>query len=95
MSAAGLLSLTLAIAIYLFVEALLEIFLSFQLRPLPGTGWVLFDGVVTLILGLMIWRTWPWSTEWAIGILVGVRMLFSGVSRLMLSLAARRALEFA
>jgi len=38
----------------------------------------------------MIWRTWPLSTEWAIGTLVGVSMLFSGVSRLMLSLAARR-----
>jgi uncharacterized membrane protein HdeD (DUF308 family) len=92
----GLLSLTLALAIYLFVEALLEIFLSFQLRPLPGTGWLLFDGVVTLILALMIWRTWPSSTEWAIGILVGISMLFSGVSRLMMSLAARRlAHEFA
>jgi uncharacterized membrane protein HdeD (DUF308 family) len=86
----GLVSLTLALAVYLFVEAMLEFFLSFQLRPLPGTGWLLFDGIVTLILALMIWRTWPWSTEWAIGILVGVSMLFSGVSRLMLSLAARR-----
>jgi uncharacterized membrane protein HdeD (DUF308 family) len=89
----GLLSLTLVLAVYLFVEGLLEIFFSFQLRPLPGTGWLLFDGVVTLVLSLMIWRTWPWSTEWAIGILVGVSMLFSGVSRLMLSLAARRGIH--
>lgn len=85
----GLLSLTLAIAIYLFVEAALEVSLAFQLRPLPGTGWLLFDGAVTFIVGLMIFWTWPWSTEWAIGILVGVSMLFSGLSRLMISLTTR------
>jgi uncharacterized membrane protein HdeD (DUF308 family) len=87
---AGLASLTLALAIYLFVEGVLELVLGFHLRPAPGSGWVLFDAVVTLILAVMIWRTWPSSTEWVIGTLVGISMLFSGFSRLMLSLAARR-----
>jgi uncharacterized membrane protein HdeD (DUF308 family) len=59
---------------------------------MPGSGWLLFDGVVTLILALLIWRTWPSDTEWVIGTLVGISMLFSGISRLRLSLAARRAL---
>jgi uncharacterized membrane protein HdeD (DUF308 family) len=53
------------------------------------SGWFLFDGVVTLILAVMIWRTWPSSSAWVIGTLVGISMLFSGVSRLALSLAAR------
>jgi uncharacterized membrane protein HdeD (DUF308 family) len=39
----------------------------------------------------MLWATWPSSTEWAIGTLVGISIFFSGVSRLMISLAARRA----
>ena len=86
---AGLASLTLALAIYLFAEGVLELILSFVLRPMPGSGWLLFDGVITLILGVMIWRTWPSSTEWVIGTLVGISILFSGVTRLMLSLAAR------
>jgi len=86
---AGLLSLTLALAIYLLLEAILEFALGLKLRPLPGSGWLLFDGILTLILAAMIWRAWPSSSEWAIGILVGVSMLFSGTSRLMLSLAAR------
>lgn len=86
---AGLLSLTLALAIYLFLEAVLEFALGFKLRPRPGSGWLLFDGILTLILAVMIWRAWPSSSEWAIGILVGVSMLFSGTSRLILSLAAR------
>ena len=85
----GLESLTLALAIYLFVEAILEFLLGFALRPLPGSGWLLLDGVVTLVLAVMIWRTWPSSTGWVIGTLVGISMLFSGTSRLMLSLAAR------
>ena len=86
---AGLMSLTIALAIYLFLEAVLEFVLGFTLRPLPGTGWLVFDGIVTLILAVMIWRTWPSSTAWVIGTLVGISMLFSGTARLMLSLAAR------
>jgi uncharacterized membrane protein HdeD (DUF308 family) len=87
---AGLVALTLALAIYLFLKAVLEFVAWGVLRRLPGIGWLLFDGVVTLILAAMIWKTWPASTEWAIGTLVGVSMLFSGMSRLMLSLAARQ-----
>ena len=83
--AAGLAALTLALAIYLFLEAVLEFIAWNYLRRLAGAGWLLFDGVVTLILAVMIWRTWPSSTEWVIGTLVGVSMLFSGTSRLMLS----------
>jgi uncharacterized membrane protein HdeD (DUF308 family) len=89
---AGLASLTLFLAIYLFVEGVLELVLSFRLRPMPGSNWLLFDGIITLILAILISRSWPSSTEWVIGTLVGISMLFSGASRLSLSLAARRLL---
>ncbi|HTS12754.1 MAG TPA: DUF308 domain-containing protein [Candidatus Limnocylindrales bacterium] len=87
----GLESLTLALAIYLLIESILEFVLGFSLRPLPGSGWLLFDGIITLILAVMIWRAWPSSTGWAIGLLVGISMLFSGSSRLAISLIARSA----
>ena len=90
---AGLASLTLILAIYLFVEGILELILGFHLRPAPGWIWTVFNGIVTLILAIMIWRTWPASTVWAIGTLVGISMLFSGWSRLMLSLAAKRVVN--
>lgn len=90
---AGLASLTLALAIYLAAEGVLELILSYQLRSMSGAGWLLFDGIVTLILAVMIWRTWPWSSAWAIGTLVGVSMIFSGAARLMISLAARRVVR--
>jgi len=86
----GMVSLTLALAIYLFVESILEFILAVRLRPLPGSGWLFVDGIVTLILAVLIWRTWPSSTEWVLGTLVGISMLFSGITRLMISLAARR-----
>jgi len=86
----GLASLTLALAVYLFAEGIFEFILSFALGPLPGSSWLMLDGIVTLILAVMIWRTWPTSAEWVIGTLVGVSMLFSGLTRLMLLLAARR-----
>jgi len=90
---AGLATLTLALAIYLLFEGVLEFVLAFRLRPHPGWGWLLFDGVITLILAVMIWRTWPFSASWALGTLVGISMLFSGTSRLMLSSAARRMIK--
>jgi uncharacterized membrane protein HdeD (DUF308 family) len=85
----GLASLTLALALYLFAEGIFEFILSF-VGHMPGSGWLMLDGIVTLILAVMIWRTWPSSAEWVIGTLVGVSMLFSGLTRLMLLLSARR-----
>jgi uncharacterized membrane protein HdeD (DUF308 family) len=87
---AGLAWLTLGLAFYLLAEGVLEFMLSLKLRPLPGSGWLLVDGFVTLVLAAMIWNTWPSSTAWVVGTLVGISVLFSGVARLMLSMAARR-----
>jgi len=89
----GLASLTLLLAFYLFFEGIFEIILFFQARARSGAVWILFDGIVTLILAWMIWSHWPSSSVWAIGTLVGISMLFSGFSRLMLSLAAKRVLK--
>ena len=61
----------------------------FHVRSLPGSGWILFDGIVTLILALMIWRSWPASAVWALGTIVGINLLMSGFTRLMYSRAVR------
>ena len=75
---AGLASLTLALAIYLFGKGVLEFLLSARLRPMPGAGWLLFDGIISVILAVMIWRAWPSNKEWVIGTLVRISILFSG-----------------
>jgi uncharacterized membrane protein HdeD (DUF308 family) len=87
---AGLLSLTLFLAIYLCIEGIFEIILAFRLTR-SGRFWMILEGIITLVVAVMIWNTWPFSTIWAIGTLVGISMLFSGISRLMFSLACRRA----
>lgn len=89
----ALFALTLILACYLFFEAIVEFIQYFQLRPRHGAGWLILDGIITLVLAVMIWRSWPASSVWVIGTLVGISMIFSGFSRLMLSLAAKRVLN--
>ncbi|MGA9544424.1 MAG: DUF308 domain-containing protein [Candidatus Sulfotelmatobacter sp.] len=86
----GVASLTLLLAILFLVEGVLDVILFFKMRPLQGAGWVLTDGIVTLLLGALIYLQWPSSSLWAIGTLVGISLIFSGVARVMMSLAVRK-----
>ena len=58
----GVVSLTLVLAVFLVLEGIVEIALYFGLRRLRHAGWVLLDGIITLILGILIWRHWPSSS---------------------------------
>ncbi|GMR06789.1 MAG: HdeD family acid-resistance protein [Gammaproteobacteria bacterium] len=87
----ALASLTIFLAAYLIVSGISESIASFKARPANGWAWALFSGILSVILGVMIWGQFPLSGAWAIGILIGVRLLFSGMSLLMLGLAARSA----
>ncbi len=89
----GVASLTLVLASLFLVEGVLNIVLFFRIRSLGRSSWVLIDGIITLLLGLMIYTQWPSSSAWAIGTLVGVSMIISGVTRVMLSLAVRKATD--
>jgi uncharacterized membrane protein HdeD (DUF308 family) len=89
--ALGVVSLTLVLASLFLVEGIFDVALFFQMRAIGGSGWILADGIITLALGLMIYLQWPSSSNWAIGTLVGVSLIVSGVTRLMLSLAVRKA----
>lgn len=85
----SLLSLTLALAVLFFVEGIFHIVTYFQVRSAPGSGWLLFDGIVTLILAVLIGLHWPASAVWALGTIVGINLLMSGFTRLMYSRAVR------
>ena len=86
----GIASLTLVLASLFLIEGILDIALFFNMRAMRGSSWVLADGIITLLLGLMIYLQWPSSSGWAIGTLVGVSMIISGLTRVMLSLAVRK-----
>jgi uncharacterized membrane protein HdeD (DUF308 family) len=87
----GVASLTLLLATLFLVEGVLDIILFVKMRPMQGSNWVLLDGIVSLLLGAMIYMQWPSSSAWAIGTLVGISLIFSGVARVMMSLAVRKA----
>ena len=87
----GVVSLTLLLASLFLVEGIFDIIQFFRAPPGLRSTWFLLDGVVTLFLGLMIYMQWPSSSAWAIGTLVGVSLIFSGVTRVMVSLTVRRA----
>ena len=87
----GVASLTLVLAALFVVEGIFDIVLFFAMRSMRGTTWVLVDGIISLILGLFIYLQWPSSSFWALGILVGVSMIVSGIARVMLSAAVRKA----
>src|SRR5580700_1288826 len=91
----GVTAFTFALAIFFVAEGLIDLMAYFQHRNIGGSIWILFDGIVTLILGLMVWRQWPSSSSWVIGTLVGISMIFTGTTRLMLSLSARRLVHSA
>jgi len=86
----GVSTLTLLLTGVILAEGVLEIVAYFRLKSVHGAPWLLINGVVTLLLGGLIWFHWPSSSVWAIGTLVGVNLLMTGISRLMLGLAARK-----
>lgn len=71
--------LTIMLAAYFLVDGAFEIAAAFQLRPAPGWGWLLLGGVLSVLLGLMIWQQFPLSGAWAIGVLLGIKLLFVGM----------------
>ena len=75
---AGLATLTIILMSYLLATGILETIVAFQLKPADGWGLLLFNGMVTLLLGIMLWRQFPLSGAWAIGVLFGIKMIFSG-----------------
>ena len=88
----GVSTLTLLLAGVILAEGVLEIISYFRMKGEGASGWVLFNGIVTILLGCLIWFQWPSSTVWAIGILVGVNLLMTGITRLMFGLAVRRVI---
>jgi uncharacterized membrane protein HdeD (DUF308 family) len=86
----GVAGVTLAIGFFFTAEAIMDFFAYSSVRKSAGSGWILFDGIVTLLLGLLIWEQWPLSSTWVIGTLVGISMLMTGLTRLMIALALHK-----
>jgi uncharacterized membrane protein HdeD (DUF308 family) len=81
--------LTLALAAYFLVAGVFEAISALRVRPLRGWGWILAGGVLSVALGGLIWGQWPLSGTWAVGVLVGIKVIFLGATMITLGSAAR------
>jgi uncharacterized membrane protein HdeD (DUF308 family) len=86
---AGVATLTVLLGILLLIHAGVAAATAFQMRPVEGWGWFLFDAVGSLLLGILILAEWPSTSVWAIGTLVGLAVLMSGISRIMIATKIR------
>ena len=88
----GVAVLTVVLGVMLLFEAAFTAALAFQVKPLSGWGWLLFDAAITVLLGFLILAHWPSSSLWAIGTLVGAAVLIRGVTRIALNIGLRRVI---
>jgi len=87
----GIITLTLLLAVFLFVEGFFKIINSFQVKPAQNWIWILISGIASVILGAMIWAEFPQSSAFIIGLLVGIYFLINGFSLIMFSFALKDA----
>jgi uncharacterized membrane protein HdeD (DUF308 family) len=87
---AGALSLTLVLGALFLVGGIFRIVAAARLQ-FPHWGWAVAGGVITALLGLLLWLQWPASGLWFIGLAIGIDMIFRGWTWIMLSIAARHA----
>jgi uncharacterized membrane protein HdeD (DUF308 family) len=85
---AALATLTLFLAAYFVVSGVVEVIYAFQVKPVQGWGSLLFAGAVSVLLGILLWRQFPLSGAWAVGVLVGVRLLMNGFELMAIGGAA-------
>jgi len=83
----GLAVLTIIMAIYFIVDGITEIAYSFSLMPIGGGAYMLLSGIAGLIIGGLIFFHWPESSNYALGIYLGIKLIIDGA---MLSLTANK-----
>lgn len=87
----GLLTLAILLAILFLAEGIFECIMAFRIRPHEGWGFMLLSGIAAFAVGVIIALGLPATATWALGLLVGINLLFSGWSYVFLALAGRKA----
>ena len=89
----GVLMLALLVAILLIMQGVVQLTLSFELRPMFSWSWIFVSGIVAVLSGVLIWLPWPRAGFWMIGLFVGISLLFRGWSTVILGLSTRYPAE--
>lgn len=89
----GVLTLTILLTVFFALEGIFKTILAFQIRPAQGWGWLLLSGLLALAMAIIIWSGWPGTAVWAIGLIVGINMLFFGSALLTMALSSRESAQ--
>jgi uncharacterized membrane protein HdeD (DUF308 family) len=84
--AAGVFTLTILITLFFALEGMAKISLAFMMRPLPNWGLILFSGITALVFAFIIAISWSESSQWLLGLLFGINMIFLGATLVKISL---------
>ncbi len=85
----GVLTLTLLLSVFFIIEGVVKVVSALQHRSFAYWGWMLFSGLLGIIIGVLIWLGWPSSAVWVLGLLVGIELIFSGWAMVMLAISVR------
>ena len=86
----GLIGLTALMAVLFLIQGVVEGAIALQHREMPGWTWLILSGAASAILGLLLLAGLPGTAAWALGLMLGLNFLTSGVSFLSLVKAAKR-----
>ncbi len=89
----GIFVLTLVVAAAFLAEGILKTIFAFRMRPSRGWGWLLFNGIVAMAVGLLLWSQLPSSALWALGLLAGINIMISGWTLVMLASTVRKFMQ--
>ncbi|HWM30874.1 MAG TPA: HdeD family acid-resistance protein [Methyloceanibacter sp.] len=76
----GLLLMTVLLIVYFMVEGISKVIFALTIRPFPNWGWVLASGIVGIVLAVYLWANMPVSSEWVLGVLLGILLVSEGVA---------------
>lgn len=87
----GAIALTLILGITIFAQGVIQVILAFGIRSARNWGWVLFSGILGIILGIFIWSEWPFNAALIIGLWFRINLLSDGIWIITLSSLPRSA----
>jgi uncharacterized membrane protein HdeD (DUF308 family) len=89
----GMTTLTIVLAVMFIIDGISEVTFSFFLKPVGGGGMMLLNGIIGILLGVLIFAKWPASGEWAIGLLVGIKLVVDGIALLSLGMVGKKTID--
>lgn len=87
----GLLIMTVLLIVYFMVEGIAKVIFALTIRPFPHWGWVLGSGLVGILLALILWANMPLSSDWLLGLMLGILLVCEGAALTYLAWQVRTA----